>query len=239
VDVESRTSDLYLHSLGPRGRNHVIINPFGQSGNVAVGLTNPQVKFHVVGNRIRLESGGRQLDLRSDGAHVDVQTQTSDLYLHSLGPRGRNNVIINPFGQSGNVGIGTTGPSDKLHVNGNVRANDFIVTSDARLKRHIRPITGALSKLRNLRGVQFEWTRKGGQESEPATPSRRLGVVAQEVEAVAPELVHDTGNGDYRGVNLGGLLATLIEATKDLASENDCLRQRVEALERTRLAGAG
>jgi hypothetical protein len=228
VDVQSTTSDLYLHSLGPRNRNNVIINPFGQSGNVAVGLTDPQVKFHVVGNRIRLESGGRQLDLRSDGAHVDVQTTTSDLYLHSLGPRGRNNVIINPFGQSGNVGVGTTAPSDKLHVIGNVRANDFIVTSDQRLKRHIRPLLGSLAKVRRLRGVEFKWQSGRGRQADSG--GHRLGVVAQEVERIAPELVHSTGDG-YRGVNVTGLVATLIEAVKEIADENDRLARRVRALE--------
>ena len=210
----------------------MIINPFGQSGNVAVGLTNPQVKLHIVGNRVRLESGGRQLDLRSDGSHVDVQTTTSDLYLHSLGPRGRNNVIINPFGPSGNVGIGTTGPTDKLHVIGNVRANDFIVTSDGRLKDKVRPLRGALDKLRHLRGVEFEWRGRRNDQSQPPQSNRRLGVVAQEVEKVAPELVHSTGAGGYRGVNLGGLLATLIEATKEIAEENDRLRSRIDTLER-------
>ena len=232
VDVETRTSDLYLHSLGPRGRNNVIINPFGQSGNVAVGLTNPQVKLHIVGNRVRLESGGRQLDLRSDGSHVDVETRTSDLYLHSLGPRGRNNVIINPFGPSGNVGIGTTAPTDKLHVIGNVRASDFIVTSDGRLKDKVRPLRDALNKLRHLRGVEFEWRTHNDGQSEPTQSKRRLGVVAQEVEKVAPELVHSTDAGGYRGVNLGGLLATLIEATKEIAEENDRLRGRIDMLER-------
>jgi hypothetical protein len=240
VDVQTETSDLYLHSLGPRGRNNVIINPFGPSGNVAIGTTAPQVRLHVIGNRVRLESGGRanrQLDLRSDGAHVDVETRTSDLYLHSLGPQGRNNVIINPFGPSGNVGVGTTAPTDKLHVIGNVRANDFIVTSDARLKRGIRPLRGALARLRQLRGVEYEWRRAGGGQSEPAA-GRRLGLVAQEVEAVAPELVHEAAGDGMRGVNLGGLLATLVEATKELAEENARLRRRVETLEEAAPAGA-
>ena len=198
-----------------------------QDGNVGVGTPAPGVKFHVVGNRIRLESGGRQLDLRSDGAAVDVQSTTHSLYLHSLGPKGKNHVLINPFGQSGNVGIATQDPTDKLHVVGNVRASDFIVTSDRRLKSDIHPLRGALEKLRRFRGVEFRW--KAGSDAQP-----RLGVVAQEIEAVAPELVHATGPRGARGVNLGGMLATMIEAVKELAAENDRLRLRLDSLEHGR-----
>jgi hypothetical protein len=221
VDVQSDTHDLYLHSAGPSGRNRVIINPFGGEGNVGVGTTNPQVKHHIVGDRARLESGAKRLDLRADGGSVDVQSDTHDLYLHSVGPGGRNRVIINPFGGEGNVGVGTTNPSDKLHVVGNVRANDFIVTSDARLKTDIRPMRDALAKVRQMRGVEFDWKKP---------ESHGAGVVAQEVEAVAPELV-ESGDDAYRGINLGAALGILIEALKELAAENGALRERVESLE--------
>jgi hypothetical protein len=231
VDLQSETHDLYLHSNGPSGRNRVIINPFGGEGNVGVGVTNPAVKLHVVGDRVRVEGAGKKLDLRADGGAVDVQSTTHDLYLHSNGPSGRNRVIINPFGGEGNVGVGTTSPADKLHVAGNVRANDFIVTSDASLKQDVRPMRDALSKVRRLRGVEFGW--KGDVDgADGVAPRRGAGVIAQEVEAVAPELVEaPPGDEAYRGVNLSGVVGMLIEALKELAAENGALRRRVDALE--------
>jgi hypothetical protein len=99
----------------------VIINPFGGEGNVGVGVTNPGVKLHVVGDRVRVENAGKKLDLRADGGSVDVQSTTHDLYLHSNGPSGRNRVLINPFG--GSNGHQDHRTADKLHVAGNVRAN--------------------------------------------------------------------------------------------------------------------
>jgi hypothetical protein len=202
-----------------------------QDGNVGIGLPNPAVKLHVTGNRVRLEQRGKVLDLRADGGSVDVQSDTHDLYLHSAGPSGRNRVVINPFGGEGNVGVGTTNPTDKLHVVGNVRANDFIVTSDARLKTDIRPIQGALRKVNELRGVEFAW-KEAEAGSEGTAPRRTAGVVAQEVEAVAPELVETAAGADaYRGVNLGGVVGTLIEAVKELSAENGALRRRIDALE--------
>jgi hypothetical protein len=235
VDLQSETHDLYLHSNGPSGRNRVIINPFGGEGNVGVGVTNPGVKLHVVGDRVRVENAGKKLDLRADGGSVDVQSTTHDLYLHSNGPSGRNRVIINPFGGEGNVGVGTTSPADKLHVAGNVRANDFIVTSDASLKQDIRPMRDALSKVRRLRGVEFAWRSAEAAGSADEAHRQGAGVVAQEVEAVAPELVAaPTGDDAYRGVNLSGVVGLLIEALKELAAENGALRDRVEALEGVR-----
>lgn len=201
-----------------------------QNGNVGIATSSPAVKLHVVGNRVRLESGGKQLDLRADGSAVDIQSDTHDLFVHSRGPSGRNRVIINPFGDEGNVGIGTQAPSDKLHVVGNVRANDFLVTSDARLKADIRPLRGAAQKLERMRGVEFFWLSESSS-SEPQSARRGTGVIAQEVESVAPELVSDGPQDEYRSVNLTGLVGMLIEAFKDLSAENRELRGRIEALE--------
>ena len=130
-------------------------------------------------------------------------------------------------GPSGRVGIGTVSPQDRLHVAGNVRANDLILTSDARLKTGLRPILSAKRKLERLRGVEFEWIEPTG-----STTQRGAGFVAQEVESIAPELVQAEGDGGYLGVNLGGMLGTLVEAFKELAAENGALKSRIEALER-------
>jgi len=237
LDVQSETHDLYLHSSGPRSRNKVIINPFRGEGNVGVGMTNPAVKFHVTGNRIRLENGGRKLDLRADGSAVDVQSDTHSLYFNSYGPGGKNHVIMQAFAGSGNVGIATESPTDQLHVVGNVRANDFIVTSDARLKKNIQPLRPVLAKLLRLRAVEFEWAVP--RQGTSTDGEKRVGMIAQEVESVAPELVHSAGSpDDERSINVQGLVATLLEGLKELAAEKEALADRVVALERNQLAGS-
>jgi len=94
------------------------------TGNVGIGTTLPAAKLHVVGGhnlRLSNSTGTKIIDLRTDGGDVDVESTTHDLYLKSSGPSGNNRVIINPFGNNGNVGIGTESPAAKLDVNGTAR----------------------------------------------------------------------------------------------------------------------
>jgi Chaperone of endosialidase len=137
-------------------------------------------------------------------------------------------------GPSGRVGIGTVNPQERLEVAGTVRATDVVLTSDARLKTGVRPIQDARRKLERLRGVEFDWTETG------ELPGRSgAGFVAQEVESVAPELVPAVDGDGYKGINLGGMLGTLVEAFKELAAENNALRSRVDALEQASASPAG
>jgi hypothetical protein len=219
-------------AIRTNGRERVTVSP---TGNVGVGTTDPQVRLHVAGNRVRVESGPRRLDLRADGGAVDIQSDTHNLFLHSSGPSNRNHVIINPFGNEGNVGIGTQSPAQKLHVAGNIQANDVIIVSDAQAKHDVEPIDGATEKLQQLRAVAF---RRVSEDGGSAPARRSLGVLAQEVEPVLPELVHTPESGGFMGVNYSGLTALLIESVKELVAENRALRERIEIVEAA-LGGRG
>lgn len=114
--------------------------------------------------------------------------------------------------QSGNVGIGTTAPSYRLSVDGiifstsTVNGTSFVNVSDRRLKKNIVPISDALEKILGLRGVEFDWKKDGTHE---------LGLIAQEVESVVPDLVvtHNTG---LKAVKYANIVSLLIESTKDM-----------------------
>jgi len=79
------------------------------------------------------------------------------------------------------------------------------------LKKNVKPIDGALSKVMALAGVEFDWV-----ESDKAA----IGVIAQQVEEVVPELVHTNESG-YKSVSYGNLAALLIEAIKELKTVVD------------------
>ncbi|UCC45295.1 MAG: tail fiber domain-containing protein [Candidatus Zixiibacteriota bacterium] len=109
--------------------------------------------------------------------------------------------------------------------------------SDARLKKNVSTIDGALDRILSLRGVTFEWKKDDSTDIHlPA--GKQIGMIAQEVEQVVPELVRGSGD-DYRAVDYGKLTAVLIEAVKELKAENNELREKVESLERITGALAG
>jgi hypothetical protein len=131
----------------------------------------------------------------------------------SLLPNG--NVLI-----GGNVGIGTATPAYALDVNGTIRGTN-VSPSDARLKTNVRAIEHALDAVERLRGVRFDWKKDG-------KPS--IGVIAQDVEKVYPELVSTAPDG-MKSVDYGKLAGVFIEATKALRARNAALESRLDRLE--------
>lgn len=94
---------------------------------------------------------------------------------------------------------------------------DVTVLSDARVKTDLTPIGDAVEKVLALTG--YTYRRKDHADKE----RWHMGLVAQEVEAVAPEAVNDTAAG-LKAVNYGNMVALLVEAVKGL-------ERRVAALE--------
>jgi hypothetical protein len=108
------------------GGDKLCITP---DGNVGVNNISPTERIHVVGNRIRLDNGGKRIELRTDGTDVDLQSTTHNLYLRSNGPGGNNNVMVNPFPADGFLGVGLIAPQCKLHVQAERDGDADLVTS--------------------------------------------------------------------------------------------------------------
>jgi hypothetical protein len=110
----------------------------------------------------------------------------------------------------------TTNTINSLIINaGTCTGVDFIATSDQRIKTNITTISNALDIVKELRGVYF--TRIGQTK-------QTIGVIAQEVETVLPEVVYTDSEG-LKSVSYGNMVGVLIEAVK-------VLLERVEKLER-------
>jgi endosialidase-like protein len=124
------------------------------------------------------------------------------------------------------------------YFNGNVYAQNCVsvngdpilgsCSSDARLKKNIRPLTGAVEQLLKLRPVTFEWI--DAQTNAGHTSGTKKGFIAQEVEKVIPEWVSTDDRG-YKTVNRDDLPVMLVASVQSLKAENDELRERVKALE--------
>ena len=94
---------------------------------------------------------------------------------------------------------------------------DLDTTSDVRLKENIVTIENPLGKTTALRGVNYNWIASG---------EYTMGVVAQEVQEVIPEVVTEKSDGTLT-VNYQAMVGLLIEAIKELKEELDELKQKV------------
>ena len=169
---------------------------------------------------------GSDLQIYHDGTDsVITETQGNTLYV-----RGDQVIIGSPnnetgiqFNKDGDVklyhddnqkfattstGVSATGV---VQATGNIIAGgEFQALSDARLKTKVETIGGALDKVKAMRGVSFT------MEGKPS-----VGVIAQEMLEIVPEVVNTTG--DYYKVAYANLVGVLIEAIKELSAKVDQL----------------
>ncbi len=124
-----------------------------------------------------------------------------------------NNVVEDTTPQlGGNLDMGSnniTGSGD-ITTTGDVSATNFVTTSDARLKSNITSITDALAKVTQLNGKQYTMY---GQDNQ-------IGLIAQEVEQVLPQMVHTRDDMmGTKAINYQNMVALLVEAVKELQTE--------------------
>ena len=128
-----------------------------------------------------------------------------------------------------NAGIGLTINSTSstfygdLDVTGDVTAYS---SSDQRLKTDLQPIENSLDKVKSLTGYTFNWNELA--ENKPQD-QREAGVLAQDVEAVLPEVTTTKDDG-YKSVRYEKMVPLLVEAIKELSDKVDAQQQEIERL---------
>jgi len=172
--------------------------------------------------KMRLEMGNGG----STPVDVAIQRETTSTLTFITGPAAdRERVRIDA---NGNVGIGTPNPLFPLDVAGAAHASSFVTSSDARFKVNVTQLLHVLEKLQKVRGVSFD-SNEAYQSLGRSTGRKEIGVIAQEVEAVFPELVTRWGDQGYRAVDYGRLTGVLIEAIKELRAEKEAQIKPLES----------
>lgn len=202
------------------------------SGKVGIGTTSMSGVLQVAGGTTGSYFATTDYAGGSAGSAVVISTGTATgntfgaIQSYNAGGTGFANTVINNGG--GNVGIGTTIVSYTLHVNGSVAGTSaYNNLSDARFKKNVATVSGALEKISKIRGISYEWNEKGHSQFK-FSDRRELGVLAQEVEKVFPEAVSADKRG-FKSVAYSMLTAPLIEAVKELNAKLDKLTATVIA----------
>ena len=199
-----------------------------------MGLSNPQVftSDNLVVNAGAQNQGG--VTILGSEASASLLT-----FAHNTGSgdlRGfvayRHQDELLRLGASGSAQVDITDTlstfNTNLDVSGSINATGDITafhTSDERLKDNISPITNANEKIKTIGGYTYDWNDKSEHNGKD------VGVIAQEIEKVLPELVVDRDNG-YKAVKYDRLVALLIQSNKELI-------QRVEDLEDALIVAKG
>jgi hypothetical protein len=157
-----------------------------------------------------------------DMAYIEFNASNSGRDL-ALGTNNTERIRIDFYG---NVGIGTTAPGYKLQVGtagdgSQARANAWNLLSDIRLKTNFAEIIDPLRIISSLRGFYFNW-------NVGTDKSRQLGLSAQDVEKVLPEIV-SKGNDGYLSIEYSKLTPVLIEAIKDQQKQITGQQQQIES----------
>jgi hypothetical protein len=162
---------------------------------------------------------GTGIDVAADAISVDV----SDFMTNGV-----NNRVLTATGADAmNAEANLTFDGSTLAVTGAITATGDVTafyTSDRNLKQNIVNIDNSLDKVSKLNGVYYNWTKEALEKNKHLVDEKEVGVIAQDVEAVLPELVATREDGS-KAVRYERLCAVLIESVKELKKEIEELKK--------------
>jgi hypothetical protein len=185
------------------------------------------------GGDIVLDADGADIVLKDGGTHFGsfkrvtsdlvIKSETSNKHMLFKGNDGGATITALDLDMenAGNAQFLSNISGSQIEASGDVIA---FGSSDERLKDNIKPITEPLWKVNQIGGYTFDWNDK--QETYKGSD---VGVIAQEIHKVLPEIVTERGNG-YLAVKYEKIVPLLIESIKELKKEVDDIKQKCDCL---------
>lgn len=174
------------------------------SGGITIG-NDASTKVDVNGLEIELDAGSGGVNILANGASSFITTSGA-------------------ITLTGAGGIATTGT---ITSTGDIDATGYTITSqksvqlsDRNLKTNITNLDNSLEKVIKLQGVSFDW-------KENPELGNQIGLIAQDVQEIYPDLVSINSNTGNLGVSYSQLIAPLIESIKELKQEVEFLKQQI------------
>ena len=173
------------------------------TNGIHIGAGADLIMFHESGDsKIKHATGSGHFKLLGDSIALNNAAEGANLALFTAGDAAK--LYFNGAEKLATTNVGVT-------VQGTLSAGEVTATSDERLKSDIQTIDNALDKVMNMRGVSFTKQAEKG-----------IGVIAQEIEKILPEVVTD---GEYKSVAYGNIVGVLIEAIKEQQKQIDELKK--------------
>lgn len=221
--IGNGTNDAELRfytTTGSTGTERMRID--GPTGNVGIGTNAPASgkRLHVSGGDFRLTNNGISADFQvatTQAGHTNAQ---GIVYYEIAGDE------THMFG--GQV-IPDADGSRSLGINGRRwsavwSANGTIQTSDIRLKKNIMPLHYGLKEVMQMEPVRYDWIDNSG--------NNKIGLIAQEVKKLVPEVVTGDESKESLGMNYAELVPVLINAIKEMKSDLENTKKELEELKK-------
>jgi ABC-type transporter Mla subunit MlaD len=208
--LETETSNLELYTQSVENRFTNLASYTGSTNTSITSLNSFTQSANVRLNNIESFTSSINTTIKS-------KLDTDGVISGSLQILGNSTIHSGSIGnyQFNSIGVGTAAST----ITGEIIATGDIVafySSDERLKENIQPIQNALTKVEAISGNTYDW--KEGFEEIHSHTGHDLGVIAQEIEKVLPEVVINRENG-YKAVDYEKIVPLLIEAIKELSAK--------------------
>jgi hypothetical protein len=207
-----------------------IVSASTDSNTIDFTITNGNITANLIGGVV---SGSSQVvgilsSLNSFTSSIDTTIKTKlnvdGVISGSTQVLGGSSIHSSSVGnyQFNSIGVNTaaSGVSGEIQATGDITA---FYSSDIRLKENIIPIPNALEKVNQISGNTYDW--KDGYDEFHSHKGNDVGVIAQEIEQILPQIVTNRDNG-YKAVQYEKMIPLLIEAIKELSAKVDRLENK-------------
>ena len=210
-DTFSFRTGATINSTSGTERMHIDTSGIDVNGSVTLD------SFILDGNTISgIDDSGEFTD---NDSHIMTSAAVNDRISSVIFNPDMNNVTMDQLG----VNVSCNGTDGRIDA-----GNDIVAfsTSDKRLKENIKPLDNALDKVLKISGVSFDWKPLSEEEKKTihGNQGHDVGVIAQEIEEVLPEVVTTRDSG-YKAVKYEKIVPLLIESIKELKAEIEELKK--------------